>query len=714
MESGQELTKLTSQVAHEYEDRFLVELLQNAYDAHPPGPRGGMFGSACRRPVAVANTGSSTLPTQADPLLSATSRRCSNIALSSKPPGEGIGNKGLGFRSVLQICEWPEVYSCHPEDRNEALFSGYCFGFATDSDLEKLPPATQELASVKADFSRHLLPVGRKPDDPVLARLRELGAVTVVRLPMKSQASLRIAKAQVEKLRASARPVMLFLDRIESLTLEWPDDQAEQEVHVERRKQIPVPLQGIEPSGPTGVFRVTTAGRTYLMGRRSVPESTMRDVVEASVKAQQLDASWLSWEGAGEVAVAVPLDLEMVDDVDRTRTFASYTFLPMDVESPLGGHLSAPFYTKLARIDLNEEVELNSFLFEVAADLSCEVALALMVEPAAVAGSKAGAVVDLVTWAHPHEGRISEAFAKRGLELRDHAWVPAADAAIGYVPLRTARLWDSTFARLTANALVAVGVDVVDPNLGRRRQERINALSRQVLGGHDTNPGDEEVADWTELVAKAIHDESAPLEAWRELYGDLLAYYGQAGRARALQGKKILLVQGGQLRRAGPWDENRPTRDPTVFIPPRRVAEGADELADDVAVDDEEFKIPKKLQRAVAFLHEGIADPDGTEAPRRQVRSPTVEMLEAAKLVERFDRHAMFRHLRRMLSGRVSDEARGQALRWVYLQHVSSRQGLRGLGQLRLSVPTRSGWIAADQAFFSGSWPGYSPSWSGC
>ena len=44
----------------------------------------------------------------------------------------------------------------------------------------------------------------------------------------------------------------------------------------------------------------------------------------------------------------------------------------MDVRSPLGGHLNAPFYTKLARVDLSEEVLLNGYFLDVAADLCAE------------------------------------------------------------------------------------------------------------------------------------------------------------------------------------------------------------------------------------------------------------------------------------------------------------------------------------------------------
>src|SRR3954453_23855356 len=123
------LTALTSQLTQEYEDRFLVELVQNGYDAQPPGTRDGCLHvrldeSGSGGPVLyVANTGR--------PFTAANFDALTNVAQSSKPPGEGIGNKGIGFRSVLQVCDSPEIYSCESENLSDALFGGFCFGFAT-------------------------------------------------------------------------------------------------------------------------------------------------------------------------------------------------------------------------------------------------------------------------------------------------------------------------------------------------------------------------------------------------------------------------------------------------------------------------------------------------------------------------------------------------------------------------------------------------------
>ena len=89
--------KFIEQAAREYAERFLFELIQNAYDAQPAGSAGrvlvafdateGEFGCAY-----VANTGT---PFTADNF-----RAICEIAQSSKQPGEGIGNKGVGFKSA--------------------------------------------------------------------------------------------------------------------------------------------------------------------------------------------------------------------------------------------------------------------------------------------------------------------------------------------------------------------------------------------------------------------------------------------------------------------------------------------------------------------------------------------------------------------------------------------------------------------------------------
>ena len=115
---------LSEHVAADYHGRFLIELIQNGNDAHPRD-RGdgeievlladeGPFGT-----VYVANRGVPFSERQADALL--------RIGRSSKPPGEAIGNKGLGFRSVSHVCDAPEIYSQSTSAPVMPSFEGFCF-----------------------------------------------------------------------------------------------------------------------------------------------------------------------------------------------------------------------------------------------------------------------------------------------------------------------------------------------------------------------------------------------------------------------------------------------------------------------------------------------------------------------------------------------------------------------------------------------------------
>lgn len=51
-----------------------------------------------------------------------------SIGLSSKRPDEGIGHKGVGFKSVLQLSSAPELYSV--VGSTSKAFDGFCFRFA--------------------------------------------------------------------------------------------------------------------------------------------------------------------------------------------------------------------------------------------------------------------------------------------------------------------------------------------------------------------------------------------------------------------------------------------------------------------------------------------------------------------------------------------------------------------------------------------------------
>jgi hypothetical protein len=131
---AESLRAISEDTAQEYEDRTIVELLQNGHDALTTGEPGRiriiLDLSESPGTLYVANDGK--------PFIGANFRSITELALSDKGAGEGIGNKGLGFRSVLQLSEHPEIYSQDPDDPTDRHFHGYSFRFARPEDIRDL------------------------------------------------------------------------------------------------------------------------------------------------------------------------------------------------------------------------------------------------------------------------------------------------------------------------------------------------------------------------------------------------------------------------------------------------------------------------------------------------------------------------------------------------------------------------------------------------
>ena len=105
------------QVAADYRGRFLIELIQNGNDAHPRERRDGeievlLADEGPCGTIYVANKGS--------PFSEERAHALSRIGKSSKPPGEAIGNKGLGFRSVIHVCRLRPKSTPKPTHRSRA------------------------------------------------------------------------------------------------------------------------------------------------------------------------------------------------------------------------------------------------------------------------------------------------------------------------------------------------------------------------------------------------------------------------------------------------------------------------------------------------------------------------------------------------------------------------------------------------------------------
>ena len=245
------LHNLTEQVEHQYHGRFLIELIQNAHDALFEEDFDGDQGrleiiiAANEEPfgaIYVANDGK--------PFSDSNFQSLSKFGQSDKDPEKHIGNKGIGFRSVLEITKAPEIYS--REKHGNDTFNGYCFRFDPDlterfqgpilellhgNDRPKSPlnPSIQLIEwgeqklhafrkrclSIDNDWllkelsflSPYLLPtpVISFLDHTLLQDLESKGFSTVIKLPFLSESTRDQAISEVERLDENT---VLFLDRV--------------------------------------------------------------------------------------------------------------------------------------------------------------------------------------------------------------------------------------------------------------------------------------------------------------------------------------------------------------------------------------------------------------------------------------------------------------------------------------------------------------------
>lgn len=422
---------VVDQIARDYDGRFLIELMQNSYDAHSPGAEGEI---AVHFAADRGETGVLYVANKGKPFDYGDFRAIAELAQSTKPPGQGIGNKGVGFKSVFLISNAPSIYSASSVGGRER-FDGFCFRFAEEKDYLALAghPSAAEVLRQRMHFSA--LPMPAEEPDEVLMALARRGFTTVTKLPILAAGRDRV-ETQIEELRSSSVPILLFLDRIRRMWLSVTGTQAV-DVVLERQ------TEALELGTSSRAERVDLGAEgEYLLVRREVPQHEFVAAIERSVEKRLLDPSWLGWSEPVHVAVATRIDAEMDDD-------RAYCFLPMaqEARSPFHGHINGPFAVPISRKEFLD-ADVNDLLIEAAAEACAEVSLALR----AIRGGRT-AVPDLASWRHPHADILQAAFRRFGESLAAAPIVPVL-SAIGWESLENSYLWNHPEIRsLSAEAI---------------------------------------------------------------------------------------------------------------------------------------------------------------------------------------------------------------------------------------------------------------------
>lgn len=678
-------------VADDYGNRFLVELIQNAHDAHDASRTDGEIsivldasdGFGC---LYVANRGSG--------FIGENLKAITSVALSSKPVNAGAGNKGLGFRSVLQICHWPEIYSV--QGTGNGTFDGYCFRFAQLDDLRAaLPDESPEFVEEMAhNLPFWHLPIPVEPSARVQA-FAEQGFATVIRLPLKSADALEAVRTQFQALRDLRVPLHLFLERVGSITL---DDGVAERVVLDRAVQDTWSLQpqGPQVDAPITVTRLRLGTEEFVVGHWDVDEAPFRAALKASLDKSEVPESWGAWQGAARISVAVPLGAPL-------ETGRLYCFLPLgsDGKALVGAYINANFYTKMDRRTVDASIRLNDFFMRQSVWLSCQLIHFLVASgwPQAPA-----AVVSLLCWGDGYLDTLRQVMLEGGKSILEGSFLPVRGAAdtVGWVSPQHTYSWTaSSEACLSPKAIADVaGGQILVDSLAPHQRLSLDVLYQR-LRLRDFAPPPAVIAGWVEKIAEQLHAHGAPPERWAAFYDEVAA--ALARHPDTLFGKKFLLSVGGELIVSElplpSGSSGRARRAADVYFAPV--------LAVDAEVDDDDSKRALPLEQMPADLAKGFAllsrdvpwlKDDGGHRPGRS-------FLLAGKLAREYDTRDVLRTLAGVTRSAQNLAVRVQALEWAFRLWSSGRS--LSANETRLAafhVPTAAGWVGADAAMFGAGW----------
>jgi len=668
------IKQLVATTIKEYRGRFLHELIQNGFDAHPEGSRDGKI--AVHFHETEAEHGVLYVANGGRPLSESNFLRMASLGDSDKPIGVGIGNKGVGFKSVFQICDVPEVYSSSgPSDPG---FSGFSFRFGTLSDLDHyLDPDDPVRTKLEAELSLSLLTVPLEAIPPTVADFRSQGFVTVLRLPASSSRAATEIRDRIDRLLASPSPIMLFLDRLESLSIQ---KSSETRPTLLKRRQV-----------PDGDHTRVTLNETddYRLFEGVVPHDHLLAALKDAVEEGALDERWLEWTAEASVSVAV-------GDGWAVPNPAPFTFLPMGeaAMSPLGGHINAPFVTDFARLGLDAEQPVNRLMLRRVAEVCVHAAESLI-----AAKQDAGAVVDLLAWNPDSLEWITDAVKRvRNVSLDEFVRLPSIGGT-DWPSLSKVSAWPETSCEIvTVDRVVrAANARLIDTS--RVDARRLDRLAHAKAGAGSLAPSPTLTADWVESVAESLVREGASLGQWRAFYDDLPTLFSIGA---PLYGKRILLAESGELVPAdqpvattgNPRTENRRQR--AVFFAPK--AAGTE---DDDAVDsDVDISPPRSLARRIVFLHRDL---DWYVGPQQ---TPGRKFLQDHRLARQFRTASLLTHLGQLMSANPSDAVKRDGLDFAFrLFATNPTKHSKELAGVGLTVPTAAaGWVKASAAHFSKGW----------
>lgn len=347
----EDLAKAEDSIHREYSGRYLFELLQNANDAISDGLSvsgpiiGRVSGSRVlfqltKHSLLIANTGA--------PFREENIRALCRLHNTTKTASKQVGHKGIGFKSVLEITDRPEIFS-----------KPFAFSFNRRQFAHEVRDITGDSGAFEGRMPYLRAPYPRRVSSLPLhdrERIEELldseGFATIIRLPFRTAET----PDQVErKLRGDISPrLLLFLNAIDRIEIRylsgdhtsyWRDDPDDHGLGMPSSEEVR--LWSDQSSCPTLESRWVVVRS----GELAIPD---RGMLEG------LDEAWKDVK-AVRCTVAFPLTLDggnLKTDLDSQPL---HVYFPTEEFCGLRFIVNADFYIEAARKDVRRNT-LNDWL----------------------------------------------------------------------------------------------------------------------------------------------------------------------------------------------------------------------------------------------------------------------------------------------------------------------------------------------------------------
>lgn len=695
---------ITRQITYDYHSRFLFELLQNAHDALQIDGKVQIVFNEDTENLYVANTG--------EPFSKKNFESISKLGQSTKDPAISIGNKGIGFKSVLEITKCPRVYSGPVLD---GTYSGYCFYFTPqiydwllpvlynffsneeNSSLEDIVGQPMMLNDWSSDkihrvklqllagreeselyellkqeierLSPYQLPIPAQIQDEWVLSFGEQGYSTVVQLPLEGQKALEKVIAAMENLDAKT---LLFLPKLSEM----------QFIHIVEGKQrawnYSKTCEVKEEFQEVTMFEDGEMVASYFLSSKT---STLETAEFSEALLASADNMPPEWQTLKKATVSIAIER---DTIVPTGLF--YIYFPTEMATGLPLCINGPFFGDMTRKHIDTTIPWNAYLIKEAGKQVFQLVQGLSSQRPVPKES----IIDLLAFSSSHKDEshiapnlvyvgLNEALNEREIKLAEWKVIPTDHKNIPCGSIKQVHLvqkWQF-LKYLHPNSLNNIALYILD----EARRENYKKLA--FLANITAEPGEGIWARWVGKTAKRLLNEKVKFEEWQEFYGELNKIYKNLSRDKfieLLKKEQIVLCSDGALHTI-PGDDDK-----ILFLSPN---------------DTEVSKrsIPVFIANRFVFLHPKISLTDDTGDLilflDKLAEDFNIEMIMEKVVLPAYEAYTVDNH---------SDQELYEMLSWLdsLVKNSSELEKISDIG--RVLVPCRGGWLEAKEAFASSDW----------